>query len=172
MDQEIEVNESSGDEDDNDDDTEDVPTQGRPVVLKLRKLIKKIRKSVQMRQKLRKCCEIYKMKYKVPKIDVKTRWNSTNEMIDRGDYLKAPLRALCNNEKTLAALQVNEWKILKKINKVLANFKRATQHISMERHPTITSYLPTFDFLMSVLCDRKNSFGQSCPKGTVEIAEI
>lgn len=127
MDQEIVATDSSGDEHD-DDESDYVPTQGRPVVLKLRKVMKKIKKSVQMRQKLRKCCEIYKIKYRVPKLDVKNRWNSTNEMIDRGDYLKIPLRALCNNEKTLAELHINddEWKIPKKINKVLANFKRAT----------------------------------------------
>lgn len=75
--------------------------------------------------------------YKVPKLDIKTRWNSTNEMIDRADYLKAPLRALCNNEKTLAELQINddEWNMLKKINKVLANFKRATEHITIQLLP-------------------------------------
>lgn len=53
-------------------------------------------------------------------------------MIDRGNDLKIPLRALCNNEKALDKLQINddECKMLKKINKVLANFKRATEYIS------------------------------------------
>lgn len=66
MDEEIVVVDSSDDEDDDDADPDYNPTQGRPVVMKLRKVIKKIRISVQMRQKLRKRCEIYKIKYKVP----------------------------------------------------------------------------------------------------------
>lgn len=125
-----------------------------------------------MRQKLKKCCEIYKIKYLVPKIDVKTRWNSTFEMIDRGAYLKVPLRTLCNDEKTLNPLQItdDEWKMLQDINKILVNFKRATEHISMGRHPTIASYIPTFDFLVSILkkCANENSVLSSAAREGLE----
>ncbi|HEY0222576.1 MAG TPA: hypothetical protein VGC17_07295 [Lactovum miscens] len=41
------------------------------------------------------------MNYLTPKIDVKTRWNSTYEMLERADKLKVPIRALCGSEKSL-----------------------------------------------------------------------
>ncbi len=116
---------SSGDDSDDDyddNDSDKVHLESRSVILKVRKAIKKIRKSVQMLQKLRKCCEIYEMKYKVPKLDVKNRRNSTDDnIVDRVAYLKTPLRTLCNNEKTLTGLQINddEWKLVNKIRKII-----------------------------------------------------
>lgn len=56
-----------------------------------------------MRQKLNKCCEMCQLKYLGPIIDVSTRWNSTNEMIKRAEYLRRPLRALCAQEKNLSS---------------------------------------------------------------------
>lgn len=120
---------------------------------KLRKLIKKIRKSCQMREKLWKLCQFYGIKHLVPIIDVKTRWDSTFEMIERADYLKTPLRALCSNEKSLKSLLMadSEWSELESLQALLQKFHRSTKRMSMERHPTICSYLPILDWLLESL---------------------
>lgn len=127
--------------------------QVQPTVPKLRKLIKKVRKSPQMRQKLKKLCELYEVKYLVPIIDVATRWNSTFQMIERAAYLKRPLHTLCSNEKSLNELLMyeNEWKELNTLSVLLQKFHRSTMLLSMERHPTISAYLPTLKWLLESL---------------------
>lgn len=120
------------------------------VVVKVRTLVRKIRKSVQMRQKLKKLCGMYHVRYLVPILDCKTRWNSTYDMILRAEHLKTPLRALCSNEPSLASYQLTElqWMSLLEVKHLLQKFHRATQVVSMERHSTIHAYLPTLDWLI------------------------
>ncbi|KAJ6648390.1 putative AC transposase, partial [Pseudolycoriella hygida] len=119
-------------------------------IIKLRTLVRKIRKSVQLRQKLKKMCSIYVLKYLTPILDVMTRWNSTYDMILRAEYLKVPLKMLFSGEKSLASLRITDrqWLELSEVKKVLQKFYRATQLISMERHSTIDAYLPTLDWLI------------------------
>lgn len=120
---------------------------------KLRKLVRKIRKSTKCRQKLKQLCMVYGVKALVPIIDICTRWNSSYAMLKRAQHLKYPLRALCLEEKALASLDLteSEWEDLKSIEVLLQKFDRATQLISMERHPTITSYFPVMNWLIDVL---------------------
>lgn len=141
------------DDDDSEDEEENANESGSFTVPKLRTLIKKIRKSTQMRQKLKKFCRLYKIESRVPIIDVATRWNSTFQMIERAAYLKAPLRGLCSNEKKLHKYIMNEreWAELNILQKLLQKFHRATLLMSMERHPTICSYLPTLNWLLESL---------------------
>lgn len=103
--EDIDMNEEDEIEEENEGESENdtIEATNEIIVVKVRKLVKKIRKSVQMRQKLNKCCEMYHLKYLVPIIDVSTRWNSTNEMIKRAEYLRRPLRALCAQEKNLSS---------------------------------------------------------------------
>lgn len=137
------------------DEPEEDPEIDGSVIVKLRKLVRKIRKSVQMRQKLKKVCESYSMKYLVPVIDVKTRWNSSYHMIQRAQQLRVPLRSLCLNEKSLNNLCITpiEWTELEKIQKLLAKFERSTKLMSMERHATNSSYIPTLNWLIETLTE-------------------
>lgn len=140
---------------DDEDDEIDVQVDDGAVVGKLRKLVRKIRKSVQLRQKLKKICESYDMTYLVPIIDVTTRWNSTFHMILRAKKLRIPLRHLCQNEKCLNSLWLAsiEWQELEKIEGLLKKFERSTKLMSMERRPTNSKYLPTLNWLIEVLTD-------------------
>ena len=119
----------------------------------MRKLVKTIRKSAKLRQKLNKLCTMYNVKYLVPIIDVQTRWNSSLFMMDRATQLKVPLMHLCVNEKNLAHLRITtaEWAEIWKIRNVLLKFDRVTKLVSMARHPTISAYLPTLDWLIESL---------------------
>lgn len=147
---------------DEDEDGEERNFDASEVIVKLRTLVRKIRKSVQLRQKLKKLCDLYQMKYLVPKIDVKTRWNSTFYMIQRVEYLAVPLAHLCSIEKTLKPLRIrdSDWEMFTNIQTILQKFERATKLASMERHCTIPSYLPTLNWLISSLDDySKNNTG-------------
>lgn len=88
-----------------------------------------------------------------PKIDVSTRWNSTFHMLERAFYLKKPLLAMCTNEKALHPFLMSEveWSELEKLCKLLKKFDRSTKLVSMERHPTISAYIPTLNWLSESL---------------------
>lgn len=147
-----ESEEEEDDDIDESNDREHVSSQ-KSVMVKLRGVVKKIRKSVKLRQKLKKYCNIYETKYLVPIIDVKSRWNSSYNMIIRAKHLAIPLRNLCTNEKSLKskAITDNDWKVLKDIEILLKKFDRGTKLISMQRHCTIPSYLPTLNWLIESL---------------------
>lgn len=136
-----------------DDDETELEFSSDLLILKLRTLVKKIRKSVKLRQKLKKLCGMYQVKYLVPIIDVKIRWNSSFYMIQRAEHSVIPLKNLCLNDKSLKSLLMSdsEWNVLKNIQKLLAKFERATQLISMQRYCNIPSYLPTFNWLAESL---------------------
>ncbi len=140
------------DDEDDDDDHRNVAKE-KTIIVKLRGLIKKIRKSVKLRQKLKKLCTIYGIKYLVPIIDVLTRWNSSYYMIQRAEYLAVPLRNLFLNEKALksGAISDSYWIVLADIQSILKKFERATKLVSMQRHCNIPSYLPTFNWLAESL---------------------
>lgn len=135
---------------DGEDDEDEEESSNEPIVPKLRKLIKKIRKSPQMREKLKKICELYDIKYLVPVIDVATRWDSTFDMIERAIYLKAQIGVMCSKEKNLKKLLITEreWSELSTLRTLLKKFRRSTKFMSMERHPTICAYLPTFEWIV------------------------
>lgn len=122
-----------------------LPVDDTNIITKLRTMVKKIRKSVKLRQTLKKCCEIYGIPYRIPIIDVKTRWNSTYHMILRAKMLRVALRVLCTHESLLTLLQLSEeeWNYLNVVEKLLQMFDRASKLMSIERHCTIYSYIPT-----------------------------
>lgn len=138
---------------DEDESDEEQDISNQPTIQKIRKLVRKIRKSPQKRQKLMKLCNLYKIKYLTPILDVATRWNSTFLMIERAEKLRTPLRAFCASEKSLNGFVMNEyqWTELQAIKKFLKKFDRATKLVSMERHPTFSAYLPTLNWLLDSL---------------------
>lgn len=125
----------------------------RFTISQLRKLVRKIRKSNLKRKQLRKMCKVCNVGYLTPKIDVSTRWNSTYEMIERASQLKKPLLALCSSVKSLRSFIITEgqWSQLNKLCILLKKFDRSTKLVSMERHPTISAYLPTLNWLLDSL---------------------
>ncbi len=145
--------EDSADESESDDENVEMVCGIGSGLKKLRKLVRKIRKSTKRRQRLNQLCMVYDVKSLVPIIDICTRWNSTYAMIKRALHLKYPLRAMCIEEIVLSSLDLteSEWEDLKNIEALLQKFDRATQLISMERHPTITSYIPVMNWLIDVL---------------------
>ena len=141
--------------------------------MKLRKIVKKIRLSPQLRSKLKEFCTIHGIKSLRPIIDVKTRWNSTYKMIDRAEYLKIALNSLCSGESSLTmfALPESEWVELRIIKNLLSKFNHATNKLSTNRHPTIVSYIPIMDYLRSSLktfIDKNGGVAQTAAEAALE----
>jgi len=107
--------ETREDEIDNDDDYESVKTP----VLKLRSIFIKLKRSEQLRNKL-KSSYITNTKYLSPIIDVATRWNSTYDMIECGLSMRSALNALCSTSNDMNIerflLTDDEWYLLKQIS--------------------------------------------------------
>ena len=77
--------------------------------------------------------------------DVTTRWNSTYDMIERVCEQQLPISSVllqCRDSLMHLELLPNEWRILEDIVKLLRPFKIATQHLSGEKYPTISTLGP------------------------------
>lgn len=86
-------------------------------------------------------------------VDVRTRWNSTHDMIERALELREPLDNMAAHDTNLVMYQLTpeEWQLLKDVRKFLKAFKTASNHLCAARHPTITIGVPVYNFLIDRL---------------------
>src|SRR3990170_2703125 len=91
------------------------------LVRKARELMVKIKNSTQICDELRLLCDIKKIKYLKPLLDVKTRWNSTYYMLKRLEQLQPALVLLSADNQSINDLYPsgNDWKTIKDTLKVL-----------------------------------------------------
>ncbi|CAB4495821.1 unnamed protein product [Rhizophagus irregularis] len=125
------------------------------VVPKLRKLVVKIHASPQRREKFSRQCEAAHLSDKELVVDVKTRWNSTFEMIKRSLELREALDNIAIADRDLRKWEIidAEWDLLKQIKKLLYIFLRAMLHISHGRYSTIENSIPIFNWIMDKIED-------------------
>ncbi|XP_053994525.1 E3 SUMO-protein ligase ZBED1-like [Hylaeus volcanicus] len=83
--------------------------------------------------------------------EVDTRWNSTYEMFARFLRLQESLNIILCEEGTPDNLNVEEWSFLQTVTLVLEPFKDATEDLSGELYPTISTYYPIYFALLHVL---------------------
>ncbi|CAG8526270.1 27760_t:CDS:2, partial [Gigaspora margarita] len=133
------------------DDNEEINTLG--ALGKLKKLVIKIRKSPQKRERLSRQCFILQIKKLELIDDVKTRWNSTYDMIERALNLQQALNDLVLTDKSLIkySLTNNEWNKLEQIKKLLKCFKDATLEISASSYPTLSCTIPIYNYLLDLI---------------------
>lgn len=119
-------------------------------IAKLRKLFIKLKYSEQLRQKLECCCLTVNIKMITPSIDVKTRWNSTDEMISKAMKMKIPLNLLCTLNQNLEcyALSENDWTLLAEAHKHLRHFKYVSQALCGEKYLTLPLVIIAFNLLL------------------------
>ncbi|CAB4387224.1 unnamed protein product [Rhizophagus irregularis] len=125
------------------------------VVPKLRKLVVKIHASLQRREKFSRQCEAAYLLDKELVVDVKTRWNSTFEMIERSLELREALDNIAIADRDLRKWEIidAEWDLLKQIKKLLYIFLHATLHISHGQYLTIENSIPIFNWIMDKIED-------------------
>ncbi|GBC48644.2 zinc finger BED domain-containing protein RICESLEEPER 2-like [Rhizophagus irregularis DAOM 181602=DAOM 197198] len=136
------------------------------ILCKLRTLICKIRASPQQREKFSAQCKVADIPDKMVILDVRTRWNSTFDMLVRARELKEPLNTLSNSDINLRSFILNEkeWECLAEIELILKGFSKATKQICAETYPTIAYVIPYYNILLSRLEDFRDSPGR-CKEG-------
>ncbi|CAB4482266.1 unnamed protein product [Rhizophagus irregularis] len=136
------------------------------ILCKLRTLICKIRASPQQREKFSAQCKVADIPDKMVILDVRTRWNSTFDMLVRARELKEPLNTLSNSDINLRSFTLNEkeWECLAEIELILKGFSKATKQICAETYPTIAYVIPYYNILLSRLEDFRDSPGR-CKEG-------
>ena len=102
--------------------------------------------------------------------DVKTRWNSTNDMTERFVELKQPIIAILDEDEwknkirlksgSVVKFSPNDWRVMEKLVEVLKPFKDATVKLSAksacisETIPTIASLQHTLKLSNNVMHDK------------------
>ncbi|EFN61750.1 hypothetical protein EAG_00455, partial [Camponotus floridanus] len=119
-------------------------------VNKLRTLLFKIKYSENLSIKFRRFCEIVNLKYNVPVMDVKTRWNSTAEMLAYSLRLKPALEMFCDNIENLKSLKLleEEWLLIKKAYSFLHDFQEFSTTLGGEKYVTLPKVVIGFNLLI------------------------
>ena len=97
-------------------------------ITKARKIMNKIKNSTRLCDSLRAFCNLKKIKYLKPILDVETRWNSTYYMLKRFQELEPALVLLAADDRSISDLYPNDndWssiKVSKLINKCISTCK-------------------------------------------------
>ena len=73
--------------------------------------------------------------------DVVTRWNSTLDMASRLCEQQAAIAAVLHGKRDLHHLELSpqEWHDLEDLTKLLEPFKNATEVLSGQKYPTLTT---------------------------------
>ncbi|CAB4493214.1 unnamed protein product [Rhizophagus irregularis] len=124
---------------------------GGSLIHKLRTLIKKIKASPQQQEKFKAQCKVANISNLNVILDVRTRWNSTHDMLMRARTLKERqnLRALSINEE--------EWVRLSEIEELLKCFAKATKQICGETYPMLFYAIPIYNILLNKLEDFRDT---------------
>ncbi|GBC52400.2 zinc finger BED domain-containing protein RICESLEEPER 2-like [Rhizophagus irregularis DAOM 181602=DAOM 197198] len=134
---------------------ENTSTSTLGVIAKLRTLIIKIRVSPQKKEKFKRQCIALNIKPLELIPDVKTRWNSTHNMIERAIILREPLYNFAVTDKELLSYVLNdiEWKKIKEIQGLLTCFEKATLEMSSSYFPTLGQTVPIYNYLIDKIED-------------------
>ncbi len=91
------------------------------------------------------------------KVDVKTRWNSYYDMLDRALKMKSVLNYLKNENKEFIRykekIKPEVWQFCEELRDFLKHFYESTLEISRSKYPTLSIVLPIFDNLITNLND-------------------
>lgn len=105
----------------------------------IRSLFSKIKRSEQFLIKFRSACEATgNSRQLTPVLDVPTRWNSSDDMLQVALNGRNGLGVLCQNVADLKpyALGDEEWKLLEEVHKLLINFKILSKKLGGEKYVT------------------------------------
>ena len=94
-------------------------------------------------------------------MDIKTRWNSTFNMIDRAVKMKLQLETLKIRQPSLSLYWLTEleWEELQDVSELLSEFAMATTELSGQNYPTIAHVCVIFLSLIAYLSSKENDTG-------------
>jgi hypothetical protein len=128
----------------------------------LREIITSIRYSNLKIDRLKEKCNFLSKKFSKPMLDVKTRWNSTYDMIVRALELKQPLSLLLDDlsleDSDFPLLENSDWDFFTELTLLLKPFKEVTEMISGQFYSTFNTVLPSYNFLMDHCVDFQNRY--------------
>ncbi|CAF1061498.1 unnamed protein product [Brachionus calyciflorus] len=135
-------------------------------ISRLRCLLKKIKKK-SLKTTLKALCVIHREPEIYVKLDAKTRWNSTFDMIQTALRIKKSLREITNKPEyslTDFGLNDNDWESLSHIRDILESFKKATLDLSKNDFASGHLYL-LFNYLSNHIDTIKNleKYSFLCP---------
>ena len=131
----------------------DIDTSPAEALNKLRRIIAKIRCSTTLWDALKTEAEAIKLKWLSPILDVRVRWNSTYQMLDRALQLRPAIeRLLLLDSSRLFSragltLVVDDWFILEKLRVILGVFNTATKFENQSTYQTLTMQLPYYQYV-------------------------
>lgn len=104
---------------------------------------------------MKKYCEKPKegeqsIKFSMPVLDVKTRWNNTFAMFQRAFRLDPALDKMWQNCPDLKQFKINEnsWEGLERVLKFLEDFKTMSVLLSSENKPTLPAVIVYMNLLL------------------------
>lgn len=124
-----------------------------PLISRVRKIMQSLKYCSLKRSFLKEKCNSTKTSFKLPKLDIKTRWNSTLEMLERAQFLKNPLNSTISSFASLKEFGITSdaWMTIDQIIKLLQPFRDATKHMSVEKVPTLADTVVAYNALFDHL---------------------
>ncbi|GBC19616.2 zinc finger BED domain-containing protein RICESLEEPER 2-like [Rhizophagus irregularis DAOM 181602=DAOM 197198] len=141
----------------------EMPINTGEVIPKLRKLIVKIRASPQRQEKFACHAEAAGLKELQLILDVKTRWNSTHNLLERALKMREALDAIARSDKELQNFELSddEWNRIDEVVSVLMIFIHTTNVMSSAKYPMLSSVVPLYNYLIDELEDYCESHDSS-----------
>lgn len=144
---------SDSDDKDSEDESDQSQLFCESPVNKVRSLLKKIKKSEQLQLKFNNYCDTFQLSHSRPIIDVKTRWNSTYDMLNWSFKYKLPINVFCDANisfKTIKPSNV-EWNLIERVLNYLKPFKTLSNLFSGEKFCTISMVVLGINILLDKL---------------------
>jgi len=123
----------------------------------LRLLVSFIKNSSTRTQILKEKCIELNINYVKLKKDIKTRWNSTYNMLERALKLKSVFKALFDQNINFNDFRISEkdWDLFQKLNNFLKIFYEATNILSGNLYSTICVNIPIYEMIIKHLENNK-----------------
>ena len=120
------------------------------IITKIRAIFKKIRYSEVLKIQLKNFCAMDAIDFVVPTLDVKTRWNSTYDMLFVANRLEPALSMFSKVRSELENFKLSnlEWQCLRQMLKYLKYFKYISTEIGKENDVTLPSAVVLFNMLI------------------------
>lgn len=117
---------------------------------KVRSLCKKLHYSEQLTNQLKLCCATASIEFKKVVLDVRTRWDSTHDMLSVFFKLKKAIILMfdVNLDMKKFKLKESEWFLLEEIYKFLYRFKYISKILSSENSCTLPEVVVMFNLLV------------------------